>query len=191
MNEPITLKKVDKLDAHDRLLELHKKADYISQGCQDCINNRPEEFGNHTFYIFAHKREVGIDERRTIFQNDFNQSMFDPNYKRSFYSIEDVPSIRLLWSPRLTKPEAQVNSMLFKAYPPGDIIKVVWMLPAYELWDQYTDGKLAENKVVSESIYEFRNNKKKLEAKEDDDLSDFEVNAIYEAISRNRTKQRT
>jgi hypothetical protein len=182
----IKLKSLDRLETHDRLLELKKEADYISKGCEDCVKSRPPEFGNHPLYIFAHKREIGTDERMSIFQDDFQRSMFDPGYVRRYHSLENVPSSRLIWSPRLTKPEAQVNSMLFKAYPPTDIIKVIWMIPAYELWGQYTEGKLAENKAVSESIYEFRNNKNKLEAKEEDDLTDSQINAIYNEISRNR-----
>lgn len=185
MNEPIKLKTIDKLDAHDRLLELHKEADYISQGCQDCINNRPQEFGNHPFYIFAHKRELSFDERHSLWIQDLEQAFKNMNERR-WTNFEEVPSTRLIWSPRLTKPSTQTNSMLFKAYPPGDTIKIIWMIPDPSLWDQYTQGKLAENKVVSESIYDFKNNKRKLEAKEDDDLSDFEINAIYDAISKNR-----
>ena len=48
--------KANKLESHDRLLELHKKKDIIEKGCQDCIDNRPAEFEDHPFYIFAHKR---------------------------------------------------------------------------------------------------------------------------------------
>jgi hypothetical protein len=112
-------------------------------------------FGDCPFYIFAHAR-----------------------------TDDDGVTKRLLWQPRLTKPKAQSNSMLFKAYPGSDIIKVIWMIPAPELWTQYQKGLVTANETICESIHNFINNKSKLEAKEDDDLEDFEIDAIYEEISR-------
>lgn len=111
-------------------------------------------FGDYPFYIFAHAR-----------------------------TDDDGVTKRLIWQPRLTKPKAQSNSMLFKAYPGTDVIKVIWMIPAKELWSQYAKGLLTENQTVSESIYNFQYNKNKLEAKEPDDLSDEQINAIYTEIS--------
>lgn len=118
-------------------------------------------FGNHPFYIFAHAR-----------------------------TDDDGITKRLLWQPRLTKPKAQTNSMLFKAYPGTDVIKVIWMIPARELWDQYQKGKLAQNKTVSESIHDFEFNRQKLEQREDDDLSDDKIDAIYAEMSRNAKKSK-
>lgn len=178
--------KVNILDAHDRLQSFHKQADMISQGCQDCIKNRPKEFGNHPFYIFAHKREIGMDERVAIYNDDLYASIADPAYAREYPDLSYVPTTRLIWSPRLSKPKSQTNSMLFKAYPPGDNIKVIWMIPDREMWEQYNHGKLAENKTVCESIYDFQYNRQKLEELEDDDLSDEVINAIYKEIARNQ-----
>jgi len=118
-------------------------------------------FGDHPFYIFAHAR-----------------------------TDDDGSTKRLIWQPRLTKPKAQTNSMLFKAYPGTDIIKLIWMIPARELWDQYTKGKMMENKTVSESIDLFQNNRKKLEEKEPDDMTDEQVDAIYREISINASTKR-
>jgi hypothetical protein len=111
-------------------------------------------FGDIPFYIFAHTR-----------------------------TDDDGVTKRLLWQPRLTKPKAQTNSMLFKAYPGTDIIKVIWMIPAREMWNQYEKGKLAENKTVVESIYDFQYNRSRLEAKEPDDLSDEKIDLIYKDLS--------
>lgn len=172
MNKPVKLQSIKRTDAHDRLIELQKQADHISQGCQDCIKNRPEEFGNHPFYIFAHKREIGQDERFSLFLE--------------YGSFDKVPTHRLIWQPRLTKPKMEENSMLFKYYPKNDVIKVIWMLPARELWDQYSKGKLSENKVVSESIYDFKNNKVKMEEKEEDDLSDKMIDTIYNSMGKEK-----
>jgi hypothetical protein len=111
-------------------------------------------FGNHPFYIFAHAR-----------------------------TDDDGVTKRLIWQPRLTKPRAQTNSMLFKAYPGTDLIKVIWMIPARELWEQFEKGKLTENQTVCESIHAFKTDRAKLDAAEPDDLSESEISRIYTEIS--------
>jgi hypothetical protein len=112
-------------------------------------------FGEHAFYIFAHAR-----------------------------TDEDGVTKRLIWQPRLTKPRAQENSMLFKAYPGTDKLKICWMIPVKETWKQFQKDKLTENQLICWSIEEFKTNKKSLEAKEEDDLSDKQIDAIYKEISR-------
>jgi hypothetical protein len=119
-------------------------------------------YGDHPFYIFAHAR-----------------------------TEEDGATKRLIWQPRLTKPKAQTNSMLFKAYPGTDMVKVIWMIPARELWGQYKRGLVTENKTVCDSIHDFQNNREKLEKKENDDLTDEQIDAIYKEISANAQKSRT
>lgn len=163
--------KINPLDAHDRYEHFTKQSFDIAECCQDLINKRP--FGDHPFYIFAHARTLGADEKFKLFMSG--------QYK----SMEDVPEKTLIWQPRLTKPQAQPNSMLFKAYPGTDVIKVIWMLPAAELWDQYTKGKMMQNKTVCESIEAFKKDRAKLEEKESDDLSDKQIDLIYKEISRN------
>lgn len=118
-------------------------------------------FGNHPFYIFAHAR-----------------------------TEDDGSTKRLIWQPRLTKPQAQTNSMLFKAYPGTDLIKVIWMIPARELWGQYRKGLMTENKTVSESIHDFQFNKNKLEEREEDDMTDEQVDAVYKELSYNAKKEK-
>jgi hypothetical protein len=49
---------------------------------------------------------------------------------------------------------------------------------------------MMQNKTVSESIYDFRNNKQKLDAAEDDDPSDQEVDKIYREISQNAKRRK-
>ena len=111
-------------------------------------------FGDHPFYIFAHAR-----------------------------TEEDGVTKRLIWQPRLTKPKAQSNSMLFKAYPGTDLIKVIWMIPDRALWGQYAKGKLCENKTISESLDMFLTKRKKLEEREGDDMTDEQVDAVYKSLS--------
>ena len=141
------------------LQEAHDRLENLKKKDLDigeCCQNLIEQrpFGDVPFYIFAHTR-----------------------------THEDGVTKRLIWQPRLTKPLAQTNSMLFKAYPGSDNIKVIWMIPAREMWSQYEKGKLTENETVCQSIYDFQHNRELLEAKEDDDLSDEEIDGIYKSLS--------
>ena len=111
-------------------------------------------YGNHPFYIFAHTR-----------------------------THEDGVTKRLIWQPRLTKPRAETNSMLFKAYPGTDIVKVIWMIPAQEMWGQFKKGLMTQNQTVIDSIEAYRHNRSRLEEKEEDDLTDSEIDAIYREIA--------
>jgi hypothetical protein len=140
-------------------LETHDRLEYFTKqnfSISECCQNLIDQkpFGDHPFYIFAHPR-----------------------------TEPDGATKRLIWQPRLTKPKAQSNSMLFKAYPGTDIIKVLWMIPAKELWLQYQTGKMTENKTILESIDNFMYNRAFLEKKEDDDLSDEIIDQIYREIS--------
>ncbi|HAM53736.1 MAG TPA: hypothetical protein DCP92_24720 [Nitrospiraceae bacterium] len=167
--------KITRIDAHDRFEHFTKQNFDISACCQDLIDKRP--FGDIPFYIFAHARTIGMDEKIKLYA------------QRKFKSLEEVPEKTIIWQPRLTKPEAQENSMLFKAYPGKDTVKVIWMLPDRRLWDSYAKGKMTENKTISDSIYDFQNNKQKLEAKEEDDLCDEKIKKIYKEIMQNLQKR--
>lgn len=177
--------KIKLIDAHDRFKHFTTQEFDIGKTCQDMIDQRP--FGDVPFYIFAHKREIGMDERTSLYSQDFQQSL-SLGTQRRYWTLADVPTHRIIWQPRLTKPKAQTNSMLFKAYPGSDNIKVIWIIPQEELWEQYAKGKLTENKIVVESIHAFRTDKEKLEAKEEDDLSDQEIDAIYTDISLSKRR---
>lgn len=142
-------------------LETHDRYEHFTkQGfdISECCQDllNKRPFGDHPFYIFVHAR---TDD--------------DPSTKR------------LIWQPRLTKPKAQTNSMLFKAYPGTDIIKIIWMIPPREMWPQYAIGQMTQNKTVNQSIHDFLNNREALESKEEDDLNDEQINMIYRQISIN------
>lgn len=162
--------KVQLLDAHDRLKHFTKQEFNIAKCCESLISQRP--FGDHAFYIFAHTRTIGMDEKVTLFNTG------------KYASFDQIPEKRMIWQPRLTKPAAQLNSMLFKAYPGSDNIKIIWMIPQRELWTQFRHGMLTENKTVLDSIYDFEYNRGKLEAREPDDLSEEAIRMIYDEISR-------
>lgn len=176
------IQKVTRSDAHDRLIKFKEQTDYIGKGCQDCIDNRPPEI-TMPFYIFAHTRTVEADERISIYQDDVAASLYNAQ-PRKYRSIEEVPSSRLIWAPRLTKPKAQTNSMLFKAYPGTDNVRPIWIIPAQELWGQYEKDKLSEQNFVAQCIFHFVNNRALLEKIEDDDLSEEEANRVRVRIGR-------
>lgn len=148
--------KINRLDAHDRLKHFTSQDFDIGACCEEVIKNRPDEFGNRPFYIFAHTR-----------------------------TDDDGVTQRLIWQPRLTRPHAQTNSMLFKAYPLTDNIRVIWIIPKRELWDNYGVGKLCENKLIFDSIGDFQHNRAFLEKPDEDDLSDKAAHEIYLQIARN------
>jgi len=136
------------------------------------------------FYIFAHQRTIGMDERKSAYEFDLISSSIDPSYVRQFTSFDQVPTAKLLWSPRLSKPTPQQNSMLFKAYPGSDNIKVIWMLPDQELWGQYEKGLMLQSPIVVESIAKFKKDFASMSLPEEDDLPDDRVNEIYASIAR-------
>lgn len=140
-------------------LETHERLQHFTKqdfSIADCCQDliNQRPFGNHPFYIFAHTR-----------------------------TDDDGVTKRLIWQPRLTKPKAQSNSMLFKAYPGTDNIKIIWMIPAYELWGQYDEGLMLQNELIVESIWKFTHIKDFLEQKEPDDLEDFQIDDIYKQMA--------
>lgn len=141
------------------ILEAHDRYEHFTKqnfNISECCQDLIDQrpFGNHVFYIFAHPR-----------------------------TDDDGVTKRMIWQPRLTKPKAQTNSMLFKAYPGTDMIKIIWMIPERHLWSQFSKGLLLENNVICESIQNFQFNREKLEKIEEDDLSDERINAIYHDIA--------
>jgi len=168
--------KIDRLETHDRYKEFLNQNTSISECCQDLINKAP--FGIRPFYIFAHARTIGMDERFKLWSSG------------QFGDFENVPEKTIIWQPRLTRPEPQINSMLFKAHPGTDIINIIWMIPQKELWNQYKKGNMTESCIVFNSIWNFLNNKGALEKPDDDDPSDEEATAIYRdiAIEAKRSK---
>lgn len=134
-------------------LEHFKKQSFDIGECCQDIVNQ-RPFGGHSFYIFAHAR-----------------------------TDDDGVTKRLIWQPRLTKPKAQTNSMLFKANPGTDNIEIKWILPAEELWKQFQQGNLLEDTVILKSIRSYLNNKEEMERKEEDDLEDHQIDAIYRNIA--------
>ena len=156
-NGLIKLRNVKRIETFDRLDEVRKQADRITQGIRDCIANSPFTELCHYLYIYGHRRSGD------------NPGEAD----------------RILWQPRLAKPYPQTNSMLFRIetkFP--DDIHVIWIIPEREQWHLYKKGMMFENPTVIDSIESFENDRARLEASEDGDLKEEEIKRIYEQISK-------
>lgn len=141
-------------------LDAHDRLKHLNKqtfSIEECCQDliKQEPFGSNPFYIFAHPR-----------------------------THEDGVSQRLIWQPRLSKPTAQTNSMLFKAYPGTDVLKIIWIIPKRELWRQFDKGKMTQSEIVYNSIQSFINCREQLEKPEDDDPSDEQMNMIYKEVSQ-------
>ena len=141
-------------------LETHDRYKSFTRNPQDidaCCQDLIDQrpFGNHAFYIFAHGR-----------------------------TDDDGLKKRIIWQPRLSRPLAQTNSMLFKAYPGSDLVKIIWIIPARELWEQYKKGNITANEQIWNDIQTFEFNRKVFDTPEDDDLDDEQMNAIYKELSQ-------
>ncbi len=140
--------KVNILEAHDRLLHFKKdQENIINQGIEDCLKKNPDSLFYQSrspyVYIFGHPR-----------------------------TDEDGVTKRMLWQPRLQKPEAQTNSYLVRAFSNTDMVEPIWFIPPAEQWSQYKAGNVTEDEFVNYSIQMFKSNRNKLEAKDPDDLSE-------------------
>lgn len=134
-------------------LKEFKKTDH---SIGECCQNLIDQapFGNRPFYIFAHAR-----------------------------TDDDGIKTRMIWQPRLTKPKAQTNSMLFKGYPGSDRVDIIWMIPKRELWPNFHKDKMTADPIIYQSTYDFQFNRKKLEVSDPDDPTDQEIDAIYRSLA--------
>ncbi len=153
--------KINPLDAHDRLKEYKSKG--MSGDITECCQDliRQEPFGKIPFYIFAHPR-----------------------------TDDDGFTQRMIWQPRLFKPKAQTNSMLFRAFPPSDRVEIIWIIPKRELWPQYEKGKLTANDLIYNSIQDFLHRREEMEAPLAGEPTEEEAWSIYNAISGNAKREK-
>lgn len=64
------------------------------------------------------------------------------------------------------------------------------MIPARELWGQYSKNLLTGNKTVSDSIHDFQFNRNKLEERDDDDMTEEQIDAVYKEVSFNAKRSK-
>ena len=151
--------KLNLFETHDRLLSFKKEqAVNLSQGAEDCLKRnslsiRLQKYSPY-IYLFAHPR-----------------------------TADDGIKKRMLWQPRLTKPNAQTNSYLFRAKSNSDEIEICWMLPPREMWPQYQKGKITESEMVLWSINQFLFNRYSLEKPYTDDLDDEKCKWIMKTVA--------
>ena len=150
--------KIQRLETHDRWQEFHNKMlSVIVEGLTDCIKKNElslklQEKSSY-IYIFAHPR-----------------------------TADDGVTKRMLWQPRLTRPEPQTNSYLFRIQSHTDLAEICWLLPPEEMWGQYKKGNITESDHVNWSIYQYRFNRTALAAPFKDDLPEETAKNIYVSV---------
>lgn len=150
--------KLNRLETHDRLEHLQKdQALNVAQGAQDCLKKNTLSLSlqdkSPYIYIFAHPR-----------------------------TADDGVTKKMYWQPRLTKPEAQTNSYLFRCESHTDTLEICWLLPPEEMWGQYKEGNVTEHEIVQWSILMFKVNKAHLEKRDPKDLEDKQAENIYKQV---------
>jgi len=150
--------KLNRLETHDRLQHFVKdQAVNIFQGAEDCLKRNPDSLAiqdkSPYVYIFAHPR-----------------------------TADDGVNKRMLWQPRLSIPEAQTNSYLFRAISHTDTIQIVWLIPPKEQWKQYEKGNVTEQNEVAWSIEMYKHKRKELEKPHPDDMTEEYGRLILKAI---------
>lgn len=137
--------KVNKFETHDRLLHYQKQQDSMGEAVEECIRNVPDCITS-PFYVYGHSKSVGFDEKISLLTLGYEQA----------------PESRLIWIPLITKPKATPNTYLFLARKNSDIIEIIWMLPKFELWQEYSPGKMMFNENIWISIQSYLHHRDKL-----------------------------
>lgn len=150
--------KINRLETHDRLQHLIKDQSInIYQGAEDCLKKNPLSLAiqerSPYIYIFAHPR---------THDNGVDKVMY--------------------WQPRLSIPEPQTNSYLFRAISKTDIIEVCWMIPPREMWEQYKKGNVTESNWAFWSIEQFKDNRNNLKHPHPDDFSEEKASLIMQEV---------
>lgn len=164
-NKTVSMK-VERLETHDRLLHVKKdQALNVSKGAEDCLKTNKLSLKlqerSPYIYVFAHPRTS--DDGRT-------KVMF--------------------WQPRLTKPQAQTNSYLFRAKSNSDLLEVIWLLPPEDMWEQYKLGNMTEHEIVLWSVQMYTMNREHLEKKDPQDLDEKKAENIYREVIQEIRQER-
>ncbi len=154
--------KLNRLETHDRYQHFIKDQSLnIFQGAEDCLKSNELSLAiqekSPYVYLFAHPRTA---------DNGVSKVMY--------------------WQPRLSVPEAQENSYLFRAISKTDNIEVCWLLPPKATWSQFRKGNVTESDIVSWSINMYKMRKPFLEKPHDDDMPEDQARAIMQSIVNER-----
>ena len=150
--------KLNRLETHDRYQHFIKDQSInIFKGVEACLKENELSLAiqekSPYVYLFAHPR-----------------------------TADDGVTKRMLWQPRLSIPEAQENSYLFRATSKTDIIEVRWLLPPKATWPQFKKGNITESDIVSWSINQYKNHITDLIAPHPDDMPEEQARAIMKSI---------
>jgi hypothetical protein len=151
--------KINRLETHDRYKYLlEDQALNIFQGAEDCLKKNPLclaiQDRSPYVYLFAHPRT----------------------------STDDGVTKVMYWQPRLSVPEAQTNSYLFRNISKTDIIEVCWLIPPKEQWGQYKKGNVTADPNVEWSIQQYKYNRKGLEKPHPDDMTEDKASLILKNV---------
>lgn len=125
----------------------------VEEYIQKIIASRP--FGNHKFYIYS------------FLKNNPDNCLQKIHYHQ----------------PRLTKPQPQLNTSLYRVNPSKpEEVEVFWILPNREAIKNFKKGKIHENPIIHEFIEKYVKDKNSLWKKEEDDLTDDQIKEIYKNI---------
>lgn len=150
--------KVNRLEAHDRLVHLKKDQESnVYQGAEDCLKTNSLSLAiqekSPYVYIYAHAR-----------------------------TADDGVTKKLYWQPRLSIPNCETNSYLFRAKSKSDIVDVIWMIPERHNWNNYGPGMVHEDEMIQYFIEVFQKNRHKLMEPHPDDLPDDKTKKILASI---------
>lgn len=152
--------KVNRHEVHDRLDHfLEDQRDTIQKGIEDCIYRNPmaQQLLEYSSYIY-----IRISAR----------------------TADDGVTKRMLYEPLLVKPLSSPNAMLIRYEKYKDILEILWNIPDERYVDQFTEGHIFENEIITYSINEFIKNKERLDKTDPRDLSLPEASKIYAILSR-------
>ena len=150
--------KLNRLETHDRLQHLiSDQSANVFKGAEDCLKKNPLSLAiqekSPYIYLFAHPR-----------------------------TADDGVNKKMFWQPRLTIPEAQENSYLFRAISKTDNIEVVWMIPPKDTWKQYKKGNVTESNICLWSIEMLKTNKAHLEKPHPEDMIEDRARIILKSV---------
>jgi len=158
--------KVNVLDAHDRYIHfIHDQWSVVTEGVEECLkkNSLSLAIQHHCpyVYIFGH-----------------------------FRTHEDGVTRRLVWQPRIVRPEPQPNSFLFRAKSNSEELEICWVLPDEKMWNQYKKGNITEDSdIIQWSIGMYQHKIQELRNPMKEDLSDEKAKQVMLSIARDFEQQ--
>jgi hypothetical protein len=168
--------KINRLETHDRLEQFQQQQDNIGLGVEECIRNVPSSI-TCPFYVYGHSRNVDYHEQVDHLLSGASKAV----------------TSRLIWMPVVTKPKAAPNSYLFLASKKSDVVKIIWMLPKRELWDNFAPGKMMHNENVWTSIQNYKKYRDVLNVPDKDGPTEkdvLEFRKIIGAEAQKKQKQK-